>query len=108
MVTTPVPPTPVIRKAKPSASNARVGSCGWSTYSICGRTREAGVMLRKDGQSPARQEKSRLQEDWLVLVLRPNSVVTGCTDVHGGRAGPPVDIDNLRVAAHRSLEMMHR
>ena len=40
----------------------------------------AGVMLRNDGQSPARHEKSRLQEDWLIAVLRPNSVATGWTD----------------------------
>ncbi len=85
IVTTPVPPTPVMRKAKPSASNDAAGSSGASTGATCpvrGRAAAgaAGVMLRKDGQSPARQEKSRLQEDWLIPVLRPNSVATGCTD----------------------------
>src|SRR6185437_663744 len=40
----------------------------------------AGVTVRNDGQSPLRQEKSRLQEDWWIWVLRPNSVATGWTD----------------------------
>ena len=38
------------------------------------------ITVRNDGQSPARQEKSMLQEDWSICVLRPNSVSTGCTD----------------------------
>ena len=41
------------------------------------RLARAGVTVRKDGQSPSRQEKSRLQEDWWIRVLRPNSVATG-------------------------------
>jgi hypothetical protein len=38
-----------------------------------------GVMVRKDGQKPFTQEKSLLQDDWWMRVLRPNSVWTGST-----------------------------
>ena len=38
-----------------------------------------GVMVRKDGQKPFTHEKSLLQDDWWMRVLRPNSVWTGST-----------------------------
>ena len=56
------------------------GRTGAARRRVPGPRRGPGVTLRKDGQSPDRQEKSRLQEDWLIRVLRPNSVATGCTD----------------------------
>ena len=39
-----------------------------------------GVTVTNDGQSPLRQERSRLHELWSMRVLRPNSVWTGCTE----------------------------
>src|SRR6516225_5441432 len=71
---------------KPSGLKSRSGSPGAADgpglAGAAGRRAggPAGVTVRKDGQSPARQEKSRLQEDWWIRVLRPNSVATGWTD----------------------------
>jgi hypothetical protein len=36
--------------------------------------------VTKLGQKPLTQEKSLLQEDWLIWRLRPNSVSSGSTD----------------------------
>ncbi len=40
----------------------------------------AGVTSANDGQSPARQAKSCVHEDWWIWVFRPSSVSTGTTD----------------------------
>ena len=74
-----------MRMVKPSGLKSRSGSvssAGDSGRRAAGRTagEAAGVTVRNDGQSPSRQEKSRLQEDWWIRVLRPNSVATGWTD----------------------------
>ena len=86
-VTTPVPPMPTMRTVKSSAST--IGSAGgghvdpaepvgalapWSP------ARVSMVTVANDGQSPCRQEKSKLQLVWWIRVLRPNGVSTGCTD----------------------------
>src|SRR5699024_9873527 len=39
-----------------------------------------GTTVTNAGQSPCRHEKSKLQVDWSIRVLRPNSVSTGWTD----------------------------
>ena len=57
-----------------------LGSEGSATETCLAFVRLPGTTVRNDGQSPARQEKSRLQDDWSMVVLRPNSVSTGCTD----------------------------
>ena len=59
----------------------RSGSAGAATDPASGScARLPGTTVRNDGQSPARQEKSRLQDDWSIFVLRPYSVSTGWTD----------------------------
>src|SRR5262249_32392817 len=90
-VTTPGPPTPVMRMVNPSGLNSPDGSAsGADDPGATGAGRRAarasetrpsaGVTVRNDGQSPLRQEKSRLQDDWWIRVLRPNSVAAGWTD----------------------------
>ena len=77
-VTTPVPPMPIMRTPKSSSPTSRRGS--GSSASRAGVTCFAfspGTTVRKEGQSPSRQEKSLLQEAWWIWVLRPNSVSTG-------------------------------
>jgi len=85
MVTTPVPPTPVIRMFQGwdrSLRNAGLGRLS---------SRLAASLLRplrswppctvtKLGQKPVVQEKSLLQLDWSMSRLRPNSVSFGSTD----------------------------
>ena len=79
MVTTPVPPTPVIiTECMPVSGaicgSATLGAAGGITarpFSTPPRT------LTKDGQKPFTQEKSLLQDDWSIIRLRPHSVSTG-------------------------------
>ena len=81
-VTTPVPPMPIMRTPKSSSPTSRAGS-GSSTSSVGRavlRLLAAGTTVRKEGQSPSRQERSLLQDAWWICVLRPNSVSTGCTE----------------------------
>ena len=83
-VTTPVPPMPT----SPHAHVVGPRSGSGSGNGIVGRRAAGfaaaadGMIVRKDGQSPSRQEKSLLQEAWWMRVLRPNSVSTGSTDRH--------------------------
>src|SRR5689334_16013150 len=75
-VTTPVPPTPVTRseKVSPMVGTAGAGNTDSARSAARVRIRSVpGVTVTNDGQSPCRQEKSRLQELWSILVLRPNS-----------------------------------
>ena len=85
-VTMPVPPMPVRRRENPRSAStvAPVGS-GRSVDASGGAvaTRRVfwpGTTVMKAGQSPCRHEKSKLQVDWSICVLRPNSVSTGWTD----------------------------
>ena len=66
-------------------SSRRLGS-GWSSLisatarvDFSGMT-PAGSTSINAGQSPSRQVKSLLQEDWWIAVFLPNSVSTGCTE----------------------------
>src|SRR5262245_7258304 len=43
------------------------------------RSSREGTTVTNAGQSPSRQEKSLLHDDWWICVLRPNSVSTGRT-----------------------------
>ena len=85
-VTMPVPPIPVRRRENPrSGSGSPCAGVGRSETSSAGAvaTRSdfwPGTTVTKAGQSPCRHEKSRLQVDWSIWVLRPNSVCTGWTD----------------------------
>ena len=85
MVTTPVPPTPVIRMFHGwdrSDLNAGAGSEASRSAAL------AFLPLRglppctvtKLGQKPSTQRKSLLQFDWSISRLRPNSVSFGSTD----------------------------
>ena len=84
-VTTPVPPMPVIRMEKPAPPPSYFSGVGVGRAAASSEAARAagtfffspGVTVTNDGQSPDRQEKSRLQEDWSIWVLRPNSVSTG-------------------------------
>jgi hypothetical protein len=80
MVTTPVPPTPVITTLWVPSIAGRVGA------GMSGKVRSAVSLLAdlapssvtKEGQNPLRQhEKSLLQADWSMARLRPSSVSTG-------------------------------
>ena len=85
-VTTPVPPMPVRQTANCCCGTMATGS-GSTTPSGKGSRRGAfrrcatagDSTVTKDGQSPFRQDRSWLQDDWWISVLRPNSVATGCT-----------------------------
>ena len=85
MVTTPVPPTPVIRMPKGASSAGTWGSGISGQFML---PDSAVLRLRKDppctvtklGQKPLTQEKSLLQEDWSMARLRPNSVSSGVTE----------------------------
>ena len=85
-VTIPVPPMPVSRSEnpRPASMSARSGS-GRSAPPRDGAVatrsvRAPGTTVTNAGQSPCRQEKSKLHVDWSIWVLRPNSVSTGWTD----------------------------
>src|SRR5690606_15128475 len=81
-VTTPVPPTPVISRSYGAASGGRSGagrsaaSAAISTSTAAFLRRTAPSSVTKEGQKPPRQEKSLLQDDWLMRRLLPNSVST--------------------------------
>ena len=77
MVTTPVPPTPVISIAKPSISSGGAISGSAKSVSVERSWRFAPWTVTKLGQKPLMQEVSLLQEDWSTARLRPNSVSTG-------------------------------
>src|SRR5215211_8881475 len=77
-VTTPVPPMPIILTT-PSAGIDGSGSSTASGGASC-LAFLPGTTVRKEGQSPSRQEKSLLHEAWWIWVLRPNSVSVGTTD----------------------------
>ena len=85
-MTTPVPPMPTMRTVKSSASTIESAgsamSVGGAGRCVRGRSRAlvSVVTVANDGQSPCRQEKSKLQLVWWICVLRPNGVSTGWTD----------------------------
>ncbi len=77
-VTTPVPPMPVRQienapsgtRETGSGSASAVGSgTRWPPRSFCWSAGASTVA--NEGQSPFTQEKSWLQEDWWIWVLRP-------------------------------------
>jgi len=90
-VTTPVPPMPVMCTLTSSDALGSVGGMGSGGAT---RTDDGGVAggVRRHhrlgrrvidtnaGQSPSRQERSRLQLCWSIVVFRPNAVSIGCTD----------------------------
>src|SRR6185369_5150554 len=86
MVTTPVPPTPVIRMPQGVSID---GSCASGSAAKASATAEAALpflslppsMVTKLGQKPFTHEKSLLHEDWSIVRLRPNSVSTDATDM---------------------------
>src|SRR6056297_2227820 len=86
-VTTPVPPIPARRTVNVSGST--IGALGSATAGGVDRSgRSAGscadrsgtVTVAKEGQSPSRNETSKLQLPWWIRVLRPYGVSIGCTD----------------------------
>ena len=88
MVTTPVPPMPVISTPYGlSVSAGRVGAAG-NSGSVVAALAPVVFPLRRlppstvtnDGQKPFRHEKSLLQDDWSMARLEPNSVATGVTE----------------------------
>ena len=80
MVTTPVPPTPVISMAIAVAQDRHARRIGQVAL-VRGRRppcfRTAPCTVTKLGQKPLRQEMSLLQVDWSMARFRPNSVSTG-------------------------------
>jgi len=89
MVTTPVPPMPVISTPYGlSASDGSRGAGGSGGSAVATpafllsalplRTPPPSIVT-KLGQKPLRQEKSLLQDDWSMARLLPNSVSTGTT-----------------------------
>ena len=89
-VTEPVPPMPIRCTLKPSESSTLDCGSGSSRSKVGMRPLDFlraplstatafGVTVRNDGQKPLTQEKSLLQDDWWMRVLRPNSVATGST-----------------------------
>ena len=60
MVTTPVPPMPIMCAANPSLGTFRTGSGSSASNCVTFRSRldavPAPTMVRKDGQSPSRHE----------------------------------------------------
>src|SRR5450830_143776 len=86
-VTTPVPPMPVIRMPYGSAVDfsTGAGSTGGAASAVAaaaffGFFRAPPSTVTKLGQKPVTQEKSLLQEDWLIWRLRPSSVSSGSTE----------------------------
>src|SRR5476649_2807242 len=88
-VTTPVPPMPVIRMPYGVAVDGSTGvgstACGPalgppSTAAFFGFFSAPPSTVTKLGQKPVVQEKSLLQDDWLIWRLRPSSVSSGSTD----------------------------
>ena len=89
MVTTPVPPMPVISTPyglSASDGSRGAGGSGGSAVAAPAFLRSAlplrtppPSMVTKLGQKPLRQEKSLLQDDWSMARLVPNSVSTGTT-----------------------------
>jgi hypothetical protein len=80
MVTTPVPPTPVMRTFHVPSISGSVGRGQIRQVDLGRRLLAqwcAPSSVTKDGQNPLRQEKSLLQDDWSMARLRPNSVSTG-------------------------------
>ena len=59
----------------------RVGSVRWlmsmATSAALVLARVAPLTVTKEGQKPSTQEKSLLQDDWLICRLRPSSVSSG-------------------------------
>src|SRR5450830_1958540 len=85
---TPVPPTPVTSTPKGTSvfGNAGYGSA-FTSSALPGSIFVFACFLSlppstvtKLGQKPVTQEKSLLQEDWLIRRLRPNSVSNGSTE----------------------------
>src|SRR5580704_13778052 len=94
-VTTPVPPMPTIRR--PNVGGATQAGGGGSAADVGGddvggddvgddvaappprpaRPAALAGTLTNDGQSPSRQEASRLQLDWWTLIFGPRLVSTG-------------------------------
>jgi hypothetical protein len=84
-VTTPVPPIPVIRMPYGAAVpfSTGIGSAGGAASPLAaffGFFSAPPSTVTNDGQKPVTQEKSLLQEDWLIWRLRPSSVSSGSTD----------------------------
>ena len=79
MVTTPVPPTPVMTTFQvPSIrGNAGSGRSPTSSGVVASLRISAPSTVTKDGQKPFTQEKSLLHDDWSMARLRPSSVSTG-------------------------------
>src|SRR5690606_5913912 len=85
MVTTPVPPTPVMRMFQ--GRDRSLANAGSGRFARRDRP-VAALPLRglppctvtKLGQKPSTQLKSLLQADWSISRLRPNSVSFGSTE----------------------------
>ncbi len=85
MVTTPVPPTPVIRMFQGSASALRNAGAGRLASRSAASTRRPlrslpPCTVTKLGQKPSTHEKSLLHADWSISRLRPYSVSLGSTE----------------------------
>ena len=82
IVTTPVPPTPVITMLNVLSIRGSLGliNSGNSKYLVSNFLIFAPVTVTKLGQKPLMQEKSRLQADWLICLFLPNSVSIGRID----------------------------
>ena len=83
IVTTPVPPTPVMRM---SQSAGAAGSRSGRAASRAGSTPAAVFLgfapssITKEGQNPSTQEKSLLQFDWSIRRFSPSGVSSGRTE----------------------------
>ena len=83
MVTTPVPPIPVTSTSHGSSRSGRSGSGspssspGSASPPAFARRIWAPVSVTKLGQKPLTQDRSLLQEDWLIRRLRPYFVSSG-------------------------------
>src|SRR5258708_23689953 len=85
MVMTPVPPIPVTTTPYWPTRSRAAGSLSTRKSSALFAAerpffRRPPSTVTKLGQKPLRQEKSLLQEDWLMVRLRPNSVSSGSTE----------------------------
>src|ERR1700744_4788340 len=69
------------RGAPPGGGRGGSGAGGGPGGPVTARPSSGSTStVTNDGQSPARQEKSTLHDDWSICVLRPNSVSTGCPE----------------------------
>jgi len=85
MVTTPVPPTPVIRMFHGWDRSVRAAGAGRLASRLAASTflplrTLPPCTVTKLGQKPSTQLKSLLQSLWLIARLRPYSVSFGVTD----------------------------